>query len=187
MLNQIYLDYASTTPVDRIVAQEMAKYLTIDQHFGNPASSNHDFGLRASIGIDESRLSVAQLIHADPREIIFTSGATESDNLAIKGAAFSYRHRGKHIITSNIEHRAVIDTCGYLELQGFEVTYLEADSKGQIKSEQVRMALRDDTILISIMAVNNELGTCYPLYEIGSIAREKKILFHVDASQGVGK
>ncbi len=187
MTKQIYLDYASTTPVDKAVAKEMCEYLSIDGQFGNPASNTHDFGMIAKLAVDEAREKVAQLIHADSREIVFTSGATESDNLAIKGAAFSYQNKGKHIITSNIEHKAVIDTCQYLESQGFDVTYLEADDKGQITLEQVRKAIRQDTILISIMAVNNELGTAYPLAEIGALARERKILFHVDAAQGVGK
>lgn len=186
-MKQIYLDYASTTPVaDEVVAQ-MLKYLSFDTAFGNPASNTHDYGWQAKEAVDNARLQVAELFNAEAREIVFTSGATESDNLAIKGVADAYLNRGKHIVTSMIEHKAVIDTCVYLEAKGYEVTYLKPDAKGQILPEQVKKALRDDTILVSIMAVNNELGTIYPLAEIGALCRERKILFHVDAAQGVGK
>ncbi|WP_119344362.1 IscS subfamily cysteine desulfurase [Facilibium subflavum] len=186
-MKQIYLDYAATTPIDETVAQKMQQYLTLDGMFGNPASNTHTYGWQAQEAVDQARLQVATIINSDPREIIFTSGATESDNLAIKGVAYAYAQKGKHIITSSIEHKAVIDTCGFLETQGFEVTYLKPDHLGQISVDQVKSALRDDTVLISIMAVNNELGTCYPLTEIGKIAKAHKILFHVDAAQGVGK
>ncbi|WP_119328026.1 IscS subfamily cysteine desulfurase [Cysteiniphilum halobium] len=186
-MKQIYLDYASTTPVaDEVVAQ-MLKYLSFDNAFGNPASNTHDYGWQAKEAVDNARLQVAKLINAEAREIIFTSGATESDNLAIKGVADAYLNRGKHIVTSMIEHKAVMDTCAYLETKGYVVTYLKPDAKGQISFEQIKDALRSDTILVSIMAVNNELGTIYPLTEIGALCHERKILFHVDAAQGVGK
>ncbi|WP_440683151.1 IscS subfamily cysteine desulfurase [Cysteiniphilum halobium] len=186
-MKQIYLDYASTTPVaDEVVAQ-MLKYLSFDNAFGNPASNTHDYGWQAKEAVDNARLQVAKLINAEAREIIFTSGATESDNLAIKGVADAYLNRGKHIVTSMIEHKAVMDTCAYLETKGYVVTYLKPDAKGQISFEQIKDALRSDTILVSIMAVNNELGTIYPLTEIGELCHERKILFHVDAAQGVGK
>ena len=187
VMKQIYLDYASTTPVaDEVVAQ-MLKYLGFDNAFGNPASNTHDYGWQAKEAVDNARLQVAHLINAEAREIVFTSGATESDNLAIKGVADAYLNRGKHIITSMIEHKAVMDTCAYLETKGYVVTYLKPDAKGQISLEQIKNALTKETILVSIMAVNNELGTTYPLAEIGALCRERKVLFHVDAAQGVGK
>lgn len=186
-MKKIYLDYASTTPVADEVITEMLKYLSFDNAFGNPASNTHDYGWEAKEAVDIARLQVAQLINAEAREIVFTSGATESDNLAMKGVADAYKSRGKHILTSMIEHKAVIDTCTYIQSQGYEVTYLQPDHKGQISLQSIQDALRDDTILVSIMAVNNELGTIYPLAEIGDLCYKHKILFHVDAAQGVGK
>ena len=186
-MKQIYLDYASTTPVAKEVIEEMIKYLSIDDAFGNPASNTHDYGRQANEAVILAREQVAKLINAEIREIIFTSGATESDNLAIKGVADAYSQKGRHIITSMVEHKAVIDACAYLETQGYELTYLQPDDKGQISVDCVKKALRKETILVSIMAVNNELGTAYPLTEIGGLCKEHKVLFHVDAAQGVGK
>ena len=164
----------------------MSSYLYND-NFGNPASNIHSFGLRAKEAVERSRTKIANIIGATEKEIIFTSGATESDNLAIKGVAFSNQNKNKHIITSSIEHRAIIDTCLFLKTQGFKVTFISPDNKGQITQKKIKKAIRDDTILISLMAVNNELGTFYPISEIGALAREKNIIFHVDAAQGVGK
>lgn len=186
-MKQIYLDYASTTPVAQEVIDEMLKYLGFNGAFGNPASNTHDYGWQAKEAVDVAREKVANMINADAREIVFTSGATEADNLAIKGVADAYGQKGKHIVTSMIEHKAVLDTCVYLELRGYEITYLQPDSKGQIFVEDVKKALREDTILVSIMAVNNELGTLYPLAEIGDLCHQSKVLFHVDAAQGIGK
>ncbi|WP_116963403.1 IscS subfamily cysteine desulfurase [Fastidiosibacter lacustris] len=186
-MKQIYLDYASTTPVAQEVIDEMLKYLSFENIFGNPASNTHEYGWYAKEAVDKARQQVALLICADSREIVFTSGATESDNLAIKGVADAYANKGKHIITSSIEHKAVIDTCAYLETKGYTVSYLVPDQKGQITAEQVMQTIQPDTILVSLMAVNNELGTCYPLAEIGALCKENKILFHVDAAQGFGK
>ena len=185
-MKQIYLDYASTTPIDQQVADQMSCYLYNDA-FGNPASNTHHFGWKAKEAVEKSRAKVAGIIGATPKEIIFTSGATESDNLAIKGVAFAYQDKGGHIITSSVEHQAVIDACLFLKKQGFSVTFIDPDSNGQITCAQIQQALCDDTILISLMAVNNELGTYYPIAEVGALAREKNILFHVDAAQGVGK
>ena len=187
MKKQIYLDYAATTPLDKRVVKAMCACLDIDGAFGNPTSSTHSYGLQAKQTVETARGEVAELIGAEAREIIFTSGATESDNLALKGVAFAYAEKGRHVITSAIEHKAVIDVCAFLETKGFRVSYLTPDKQGQITLAQIEKALCDDTILISIMAVNNELGTGYPLEEIGELARARKILFHVDAAQAVGK
>ena len=187
MKTPIYLDYAATTPVDPRVAELMAKCLTIDGVFGNPASRSHIYGWQAEEAIENARGQVAELIKADPREIVWTSGATESNNLAIKGVAFAGKSKGKHIVTSRIEHKAVLDTCDYLETQGFDVTYLEPDSEGLIQPAVVEKALRADTILVSIMHVNNEIGVVNDIAEIGRICQEHKVLFHVDAAQSPGK
>ncbi|KFZ37130.1 cysteine desulfurase [Shewanella mangrovi] len=183
----IYLDYAATTPVDPRVAQKMAQYMTMDGVFGNPASRSHRYGWQAEEAVDIARNQIADLINADPREIVFTSGATESDNLAIKGVANFYQKKGKHIITSKTEHKAVLDTCRQLERDGFEVTYLEPESNGLIPLERIENALRDDTILVSIMHVNNEIGVIQDINAIGELCRSKGIVFHVDAAQGAGK
>ncbi len=187
MHKPIYLDYAATTPVDPRVAEKMMQCLTQDGIFGNPASRSHLFGWQAEEAIETARRQVADLIQCDPREIVWTSGATESNNLAIKGAANFYHKRGKHMITSKIEHKAVLDTCRQLEREGFEITYLEPDSTGIIHPEQVEKALREDTILVSIMHVNNELGTINDIAAIGKITRARQLLFHVDAAQSLGK
>ena len=183
----IYLDYAATTPVDPQVAKVMADCLTMEGNFGNPASRSHLFGWKAEEAIENARRQLADLIGADPRELVWTSGATESDNLAIKGVAHFYHKQGKHIITSKIEHKAVLDTCRQLEREGYEVTYLEPDNKGLISPEMVRDAIRDDTILVSLMHVNNEIGVINDIAAIGEVTRENKVLFHVDAAQSVGK
>lgn len=183
----IYLDYSATTPVDPRVAKKMMNYLTIDGCFGNPASRSHIFGWQAEEAVDEARESVANLLNADSREIVWTSGATESNNLAIKGVAHFYKNKGKHIITSKIEHKAVLDTCRELERQGYEVTYLEPEADGIISLAKLEAAIRPDTILISIMHANNEIGTIQPIAEIGELARSKGIIFHTDAAQTLGK
>ena len=183
----IYLDYAATCPVDERVAKKMMDYLTIEGTFGNPASRSHKFGWQAEEAVDVARNHIADLIGADAREIVFTSGATESDNLAIKGAAHFYQTKGKHIITSKTEHKAVLDTCRQLEREGFEVTYLSPKSDGLIDLDELKAAMRDDTILVSIMHVNNEIGVIQDIEKIGEICRERKIIFHVDATQSVGK
>ena len=183
----IYMDYASTTPVDPRVAKKITDHLTLDGNFGNPASRSHKFGWKAEESVEEARSHVANLVGCDPREIVWTSGATEADNLAIKGIANFYQSKGKHIITSKIEHKAVLDPCRQLERDGFEVTYLEPNEGGIITDEAVLSAIREDTILISIMHINNELGTINDLNSIGKIAREKGIFFHVDAAQSTGK
>ena len=183
----IYLDYAATTPVDPRVAEKMAECLTLDGNFGNPASRSHLFGWKAEEAVENARRQVANTLGADPREIVWTSGATESDNLAIKGVARFYSKKGKHIITSKIEHKAVLDPCRQLEREGFEVTYLEPDTDGIIAPYQVADALREDTILVSLMHVNNEIGTVTDIAAIGEITRAKGVLFHVDAAQSVGK
>lgn len=183
----IYMDYASTTPVDPRVAKKISDHLTLDGNFGNPASRSHKFGWQAEEAVEEARSHVANLVNCDPREIVWTSGATEADNLAIKGIANFYKKNGKHIITSKIEHKAVLDPCRQLERDGFEVTYLEPNEGGLITAEAISNAIREDTILISIMHINNELGTINDLDSIGTLAREKGIFFHVDAAQSTGK
>ena len=183
----IYLDYSATCPVDPRVAEKMMQCLTLDGNFGNPASRSHRFGWQAEEAIDEARNNIADLIGADPREIVFTSGATESNNLAIKGAAHFYVKQGKHIITSKTEHKAVLDTCRHLESEGYEVTYLEPQSNGLFTLQQIEAAMRPDTILVSIMHVNNEIGVIQDLAAIGELCRARKILFHVDAAQSAGK
>ena len=183
----IYFDYSATTPVDKRVAEKMMQYMTTDGHFGNPASRSHKFGWQAEEAVDIARSQVAELINADPREIVFTSGATESNNLAIKGAANFYDKKGKHVITCKTEHKAVLDTCRELERQGFEVTYLDPEDNGLIDLNKLKAAMRDDTILVSIMHVNNEIGVIQDIGEIGEMCRARKIIFHVDASQSAGK
>ncbi|MGV2873566.1 IscS subfamily cysteine desulfurase [Colwellia sp. E150_009] len=183
----IYFDYSATTPVDKRVAEKMMQYMTNEGHFGNPASRSHKFGWQAEEAVDIARNQIAELINADPREIVFTSGATESDNLAIKGAANFYSKKGKHIITCKTEHKAVLDTCRELERQGFEVTYLDPEDNGLIDLNKLEAAMRDDTILVSIMHVNNEIGVIQDISEIGEMCRARKIIFHVDAAQSVGK
>jgi cysteine desulfurase len=183
----IYLDYASTTPVDPAVADQMVEFLTPSGHFGNPASRSHMFGWQAEAAVEDARSDVADLINADPREIVWTSGATEANNLAIKGCAHFNTRKGKHIITSKIEHKAVLDTCRQLEREGFEVTYLDPDKNGLIQPQAVADALRDDTTVVSIMHVNNELGTLNDIAAIGKLCRENKVFFHVDAAQSAGK
>ena len=181
----VYLDYAATTPVDKRVAEKMIPYLT--ETFGNPASNSHAFGWEAEEAVEKARANIAALINADPKEIVFTSGATESDNLAIKGAANFYKTKGKHLITVKTEHKAVLDTMRELERQGFEVTYLGVQENGLIDLEELKAAIRDDTILISVMWVNNEIGVVQDIPAIGEICRERKIIFHVDAAQACGK
>lgn len=183
----IYLDYSATTPVDPRVAQKMADCLLVDGNFGNPASRSHVFGWKAEEAVENGRRQVAELINADPREIVWTSGATESDNLALKGVAHFYQTKGKHIITSKIEHKAVLDTARQLEREGFEVTYLEPGADGIVTPAQVEAALRDDTILVSLMHVNNEVGSINDIAAIGELTRSRGVLFHVDAAQSAGK
>ncbi|WP_285276020.1 IscS subfamily cysteine desulfurase [Halopseudomonas bauzanensis] len=183
----IYLDYAATTPVDPQVAEKMCACLTMDGNFANPASRSHLYGWQAEEAAELARRQVADLVGADPREIVWTSGATESDNLAIKGAARAFAERGRHIVTSQIEHKAVIDSCRQLEREGFEVSYLKPDSDGLISVEQLQAALREDTILVSLMHVNNEIGVINDIAALGALVRERGILFHVDAAQSTGK
>ena len=181
------MDYSATTPVDKRVAEKMAKYLTMEGDFGNAASRSHYYGWQAEKAVDRARLQVADLVGADPREIVWTSGATESDNLAIKGIAHFYHKRGKHIITLKTEHKAVLDTCRQLEREGFEVTYLDPLPNGLLDINVFKSAIREDTILVSIMHVNNEIGVIQDLQAIGDICRENKVFFHVDAAQSAGK
>jgi cysteine desulfurase len=181
----VYLDYSATTPVDPRVAEKMIPYLT--EFFGNAASRSHAFGWKAEEAVEQAREHVAALINADPKEIVWTSGATEGNNLAIKGAANFYKTKGKHLITQKTEHKAVLDTCRELERHGFEVTYLEVDSNGLVSPEKLEAALRPDTILVSIMMVNNEIGVVQPVWEIGELCRAKGIIFHCDAVQGGGR
>ncbi|MDR0441761.1 MAG: IscS subfamily cysteine desulfurase [Candidatus Accumulibacter sp.] len=181
----IYLDNSATTPVDPRVAEKMIPYLT--EKFGNPASRSHAYGWEAEAAVEKARGEVAALFNADPREIVWTSGATESDNLAIKGAAHFYAGKGRHIITVKTEHKAVLDTCRELERQGFEVTYLDVRENGLIDLAVFEAALRPDTILVSVMSVNNEIGVIQPIAEIGEICRERGVVFHVDATQASGK
>ncbi len=183
----IYLDYAATTPVDERVAEVMAHYLTVDGVFGNPASRSHAYGWQAEAAVEEARRQVAQLIGADPREIVWTSGATESDNLAIKGCARFNSQRGRHVVTSGIEHKAVLDSCHQLEKEGFEVTWLTPDADGLITPEAVAAAIREDTVLVSVMHVNNEIGVINDIAGIGEVCRSRGAYFHVDAAQSAGK
>ena len=183
----VYMDYSATTPVDPRVAEKMCSCLTLEGTFGNPASRSHAFGWSAESAVEEARREVAALVNADPKEIVWTSGATESDNLALKGAAHFYQKKGKHIVTSKIEHKAVLDTCRHLEREGFEVTYLDPDSHGLVTPEAVAAALREDTILVSIMHANNEIGTVNDIAGIGEVTRNAGVLFHVDAAQSAGK
>jgi len=185
MKKPVYLDYAATTPVDPRVAEEMAGYLTTDGVFGNPASRTHSYGWQAEAAVEKARQQVAGLIHADPREIVWTSGATESDNLAIKGAVAG--RTGVHLVTSAIEHKAVIDTCRWLESRGVEVTWLKPDPDGRIPPERALAALQENTVLVSLMLVNNELGCITDVAEIGRQLRQRGVLFHVDAAQAAGK
>ena len=181
----IYLDYSATTPVDPRVAQKMIPWLT--EQFGNPASRSHAYGWAAEAAVEEAREQVAALVNADAKEIIWTSGATESNNLAIKGAAHFYQGKGKHIITVKTEHKAVLDTVRELEREGFEATYLDVQENGLIDLDVLKAAIRPDTIVVSVMFVNNEIGVIQPIAEIGEICREKGIVFHVDAAQATGK
>ena len=181
----IYLDYAATTPVDKRVSEKMIPYLC--EKFGNPASSSHTYGWEAEEAVQEAREHIAALINADSKEIIFTSGASESDNLAIKGTAHFYQTKGKHLITVKTEHKAVLDTMRHLEREGFEVTYLGVQENGLLDLDELKAAIRPDTILISVMWVNNEIGVIQNIPEIGKICREHKIIFHVDAAQACGK
>jgi len=181
----IYFDYSATTPVDPRVAAKMIPFLT--EHFGNPASRSHVFGWTAEKAVEEAREQVAALVNADPKEIVWTSGATESNNLAIKGAAHFYQGKGKHLITVKTEHKAVLDTCRELERQGFEVTYLGVQENGLVNLDEFKAAIRPDTILASVMFVNNEIGVIQDIPTLGEICRERGVLFHVDAAQATGK
>jgi len=183
----IYLDYASTTPVDPRVIEKMQDCLSMDGNFGNPASRSHAFGWKADEATEQARQNVANLVNCDPREIVWTSGATESDNLAIKGSARFNKAKGNHIITSKIEHKAVLDSCRQLETEGFEVTYLEPNKKGIITANKVLKAVTDNTILVSLMHLNNEIGVINDIESLGNVTREKGIIFHVDAAQSTGK
>jgi cysteine desulfurase len=181
----IYMDYGATTPVDQRVVDAMIPWLR--EHFGNPASRSHAWGWEAEAAVEKAREEVAALVNADPREIIWTSGATESDNLAIKGAAQFYKTRGKHLITVKTEHKAVLDTMRELERQGFEVTYLDVQEDGLLDLDKLKAAMRPDTILVSVMLVNNEIGVIQDVATIGAMCRERGIVFHVDAAQATGK
>ncbi len=187
MKRPIYLDYAATTPVEKSAAEKMMQCLTFDGVFGNPASRSHRLGWQAEELVDEARHLIAELIHADPREIVFTSGATESDNLAIKGVAEFHKDKGKHIITVCTEHKAVLDSCAELERRGFELTYLPVQANGLLDLDMVQNAFRTDTILLSVMHVNNEIGVIQDIAALGAMCQEKDVLFHVDAAQSVGK
>lgn len=183
----IYLDYSATTPADPRVAAKMMQFLTMDGTFGNPASRSHRFGWQSEEAVDIARNQIAELVGADPREIVFTSGATEANNLAIKGAATFHQEKGRHIVTCTTEHKAVLDTCAQLEREGFSVTYLDPQGDGTLDLKQLQAALRDDTVLVSIMHVNNEIGVVQDIATIGDLCRERGIIFHVDATQSVGK
>ena len=183
----IYLDYSATTPVDARVAAKMIECLSVEGNFGNPASRSHAFGWKAEEAVENARRQVAELVNADPREIVWTSGATESYNLAIKGVAHFYASKGKHIVTTKIEHKAVLDTTRQLEREGFEVTYIEPGEDGIVTPGMVEAALRDDTILVSVIHVNNEIGTINDITAIGELTRSRGILLHVDAAQSTGK
>ncbi|AAO27242.1 cysteine desulfurase [Buchnera aphidicola str. Bp (Baizongia pistaciae)] len=183
----IYLDYAATTPVEFEVMKEMMNYLTLEGEFGNPASRSHKFGWKAEEAVDIARNQIAELIHADSREIIFTSGATESNNLAIKGIAEFYKKKGNHIITCSTEHKATLDTCRYLENKGFDITYLNPLQNGTINIYELQEKIQKNTILVSIMHVNNEIGVIQDIHKISKICQSNNILFHVDAAQSIGK
>lgn len=183
----IYFDYSATNPVDERVAKVMCQYLTMEGKFGNPASRSHPFGWEAEAAVEQARANVAALVGADPKEIVFTSGATESDNLAIKGAAHFYQKKGKHLVTVKTEHKAVLDSCRQLEREGFEVTYLDPQPNGLIDPEVFAAALRPDTILASVMHVNNEIGVIQDIATLGQLCRDKGVIFHVDAAQSPGK
>ena len=183
----IYMDYSATTPVDERVAEKMCSCLTRQGLFGNPASRSHEFGWKAEAAVEQARVDVAALMNANPKEIIWTSGATESNNLAIKGAAHFYHKNGKHIITLKTEHKAVLDTCRQLEREGYEVTYLDPEPNGLLDLKNFEAAIRDDTTVVSIMQVNNEIGVIQDIAAIGEICRDRKIVFHVDAAQSAGK
>ena len=186
-MKPLYFDYASTTPVDTRVIDKMKDCLSLDGNFGNPGSRSHAFGWQAEELVEEARLNVSNLLNCDPREIIWTSGATESDNLAIKGAANFYKEKGKHIITSKIEHKAVLDTCRQLESEGFEITYLDPDENGTISIKSLQENIRKDTTLVSLMHINNEIGVINDIEKIGDLCRENGVIFHVDAAQSAGK
>ena len=186
-MTPIYLDYAATTPVDPQVAEKMAACLTMDGNFANPASRSHRFGWMAEEAVETARRQVADIINADAREIVWTSGATEANNLAIKGVAEQHRGKGNHIITSAIEHKAVLDCCGYLEQNGFEVTYIDPMSDGRISVDSIKAAIKPNTILVSVMYVNNELGCVNPVSEISKLCQASDVLLHVDAAQALGK
>ncbi|MGD9709524.1 MAG: IscS subfamily cysteine desulfurase [Halothiobacillaceae bacterium] len=183
----IYLDYSATTPVDERVAEKMCDCLTREGVFGNPASRSHSFGWKAEKAVEEAREQVAALVGADPKEIVWTSGATESNNLAIKGAAQFYKKKGRHIVTISTEHKAVIDTCRALEREGYEVTYLDPEPNGLVDVDKFAAALREDTVLASVMFVNNEIGVIQDIEKLGAICRAKGVIFHVDAAQATGK
>jgi cysteine desulfurase len=183
----IYMDYSATTPVDERVAEKMCTYLTRQGQFGNPASRSHEFGWKAEAAVEQARNDVAQLINANPKEIVWTSGATESDNLAIKGAAHFYQKKGKHIVTLKTEHKAVLDSCRQLEREGYEVSYMDPEPSGLLDLKKFEAELRGDTVLVSIMHVNNEIGVIQDIAAIGEICRERNIIFHVDAAQSAGK
>ena len=182
-----YFDYASTTPVDDRVVEKMKDCMSFEGAFGNSGSRSHVYGWKAEEIVEEARLNVANLLNCDPREIIWTSGATESDNLAIKGAAYFYKSKGRHIVTSKIEHKAVLDVCRQLEKENFEVTYLDPDENGVISPQSVKDAIREDTVLVSLMQINNEIGVFNDIEQIGQITRENGTIFHVDAAQSAGK
>ena len=186
-MKPLYFDYASTTPVDQRVINKMKDCLSLDGNFGNPGSRSHTFGWQAEELVEEARINVSTLVNCDPREIIWTSGATESDNLAIKGAANFYKEKGNHIITSKIEHKAVLDTCRQLESEGFEVTYLDPNENGEISIESIEENIREETTLVSLMHINNEIGVVNDIQKIGELCRNKGIIFHVDAAQSAGK
>ena len=186
-MKPLYFDYASTTPVDQRVIDKMKDCLSLDGNFGNPGSRSHAFGWQAEELVEEARINVSTLVNCDPREIIWTSGATESDNLAIKGAANFYKEKGNHIITSKIEHKAVLDTCRQLESEGFEVTYLDPNENGEILIESIEENIREETTLVSLMHINNEIGVVNDIEKIGELCRNKGIIFHVDAAQSAGK
>jgi len=183
----VYLDYSATTPVDPRVAEKICDCLTLEGHFGNPASRSHPYGWDAEKLVEDARANVASLVNADPKEIVWTSGATESDNLAIKGAAHFYRKKGKHIVTVKTEHKAVLDTCRQLEREGYEVTYLDPEANGLLDLDKFTTALRDDTILASVMHVNNEIGVIQDIAALGEICRARDVILHVDAAQSAGK